>query len=772
MPWLSKQVWTKLARGDARQLSVFIAQCGLIGILAGLAAVAFDLLVDFVTENLIARVAHLHGAPDVPSWPEGTDWLILALPTLGGLVCGLILFRWAPETQGSGAGPVIHAYHHEGGRIRKRVPVVKAAASALVLGTGGSAGVEGPIGQISAGIGTMVANLLRLPPERRRVLMMAGFAAGIGAIFHAPMASAFFAAEVLYHQMDIEHDVLVPSIIASVVAHAVFGAVTGWGSPFEASNVTFNSGLELLPYTVLAILLAPLGALFVRAYGAVKEGLRESATIPHWLRPAIGGFGVGLVGLLVPQAMGTSQGVLQVALAGEVSIGVLLLVAGAKLVATALTVGSGQSGGLFAPTLVIGGTFGGAVGFAAAELFPALEVSPASFVVVGMAGFFAGVANAPLSTVIMVSELVGSYELVVPTLWVCTLAWLLSRRVVVFSEQVPTRFDAPSGLADMMGGVLERLTVRDAMRVNAPAPATVRPGTPLRELVEIFAHTNQSVFPILDEEQHLLGVVDGRQLRAAIGAPSIDALLIANDFQAPALYVHAGADLRHAIEVMTRSGFDELLVVAESDGNRLEGLLSRRQIVATYHHTMLHLQLGQADGSPVFFDGDAPCADDAEDLYATVRRGGVLHDVEGATPAAVFEDMLAKADLPPGADPAHILDLLLKREALSPTAVGGGVAIPHPHAHDLGAMIAPTIIIGLPRDPVPWDAPDGAPVHTVCILLSASGDAHLRLLGELVRALVDPGLHGLLHARAPGDDILARLHEMVFPDRRDDRTSP
>lgn len=737
--------------GGVRYLSRLLGIYGLLGLVAGAAALLFDGAIGAVSGLLVAPLAG--GDVLLGAWGDGARLLLLVAPAVGGLCAGLLCARYAPEALGPGIGQVIDAYLRRRGEMRRRVPPLKALASIITLGSGGSGGVEGPVGQICAGVGGWLARLFRLSPSEGRLMLMAGCAAGIGAVFQAPMAAAIFCAEVLYRQMDIEHEVLVPAIIASTVAHGAFGSVRGWAPLVALPPVDFAHGLQLAPYLVLALVVAVGATGFIRLYRWVRQRLGRSVRLPLWSRPAIGGLLVGVVGFVVPAALGSGYRIVEVAVSGEAGVGVLLGLAGAKMLTTALTAGSGGSGGLFAPSLVIGGALGGAVGLVAAEALPGLDITPAAFVVVGMAGFFAAVANAPLSTVIMVSELVGSYLLIVPALWVCTLAWLATRRESLFAEQVESRLDAPFRLSDMMGAVLHRLRVQDARPDPVDAVVTVPADLPLRGLVDRFAHSGQAVFPIVDRAGRLGGVVDGRQLRRTLSETGIDTVLLAQDFQSPALVVTPDDTLYTAIGRMTSSGYDDLVVVDAADPLRLVGLLSRRQVINAYHRRML-AQAATVDEIP------AIGADDI-DLGGALALGGIFTRVEGRTPDAVVADLIARAALPEACDRGELLALLRDREAVGSTGVGDGIALPHPHAQALPGLDLPRVVMGLLDAPVDWDAYDGKPVDTVCVLLCPSGDVHLRLLGQLARALQDPVLRSMLRERAEGRQIVERVRALA-----------
>ena len=741
-----------------RELWRLLALYALLGVLAGLGAAGFEWLVTTVTEVTLKRWLTVPqgrvGLWPLP-WLAHGGWAIAFLPMAGGLASGLVCTYLAPEAMGTGTDRVIAAYHRSGGQFRRRLAPVKALASTITLGTGGSAGVEGPVGLIAAGIGTILGRARGLSSQDRRTLMMAGFAAGIGAVFHAPMAAAVFSAEVLYRDMDIEHEVLVPAIIASTVSYGTFGVIHGWERLLVVPPVHFEIA-ELLPYSVLAIAVVAGGGLFLRILAFIKRRVGQWAAAPLWLRPAIGGGIVGLVGLVFPEALGSGYRIVQIALDGNVSLGLLAGLAVAKMVTSAATVKSGGSGGLFGPSIVIGGAIGGLVAGAVDRVAPELGVSAPAFVVVGMAGFFSAVINAPLSTVIMVSEIVGSYQLMVPALWVCTLAWLLGRGLQLYPEQVQSRLDAPFRLTEMMGAVLNRILVGDAMGPSRMPLHTVPPDLPMRDLMRHFAASTQSVFPILDDGR-LIGEVDGRLLRKVIADQGVDALLIANDFQVAAVTVGREDTLYGAISLMTETGFDELLVVED---DRLIGSIARREIVAAYHARVL---AGSSDSpSSGASEAVAAGAEGSKETPITeaMRLGGRFVRLKGHAPRDVIEELIKSAELPEECDRDELIRLLLAREELSGTALGHGVALPHPHADHIGIEGPPRILVGLTQTPIEWGAFDRVPVDVVLVLLVPSGSRHLGFLSGIARLLQDPALRGLLRNRAPRRRVLDRMREV------------
>ena len=382
---------------------------------------------------------------------------------MAGLLSGILVFTLAPEAEGHGTDSVIAAYHYHQGQIRPRVPLVKIIASALTLGTGGSGGREGPIAQIGAGFGSVLGNLLRLRPAERRVLMAAGMGAGIGAIFRAPLAGTIFAAEVLYRSPEFEPEVIIPTGIASVISYCNFGVYSGWEPLFKIPDLKFTNPWQLGPYSVLALFMAFLAMLYTRTFYGCKR-LFDRLSMPPHFRPAVGALLTGLVAICLyglatwfvpapakPGSGGGPQQVLAVMAFGYsaiqdalnqdtgVAASLLLMIALGKILTTGLTIGSGGSGGVFGPSMVIGGCGGGALGIMFHHFWPHLVLHPASFVIVGMAGFFAAAAKTPFSTLIIVSELTGGYTLLLPSLWVCTLSFILSDKQSIYESQVEGR---------------------------------------------------------------------------------------------------------------------------------------------------------------------------------------------------------------------------------------------------------------------------------------------------------------------------------------------
>lgn len=580
-----------LPASRAQHVGRLLALCAGLGVLVGAGAILFELAVELARFSMLDALAGyrpVESAGDIQTWGTTTTlfrpWILALLPMAGGLVGGLLLYWLAPEAEGHGTDAVIEAYHRRRGYIRARVPVVKAIASAITLGSGGSAGREGPVAQIGAGIASSMARLLKLSTRQRRVLMVAGMAAGIGCMFRAPLAGALFAAEVLYKEMDLEFEVIVPGAFASIAAYSVFTMAFEASPLFRTAGYVFDDPVELITYAVLAIIVAGGAKVYVSTFYGVHDRFSQLRMWPP-LKPALGGLGVGLFAFVLPEVLGTGYGIVQRTLDGHLPLLLLGAIVIGKIMTTSLTVGSGQSGGVFGPAIVIGAALGGLVGEVSNQFIGWHSPPVGAFVVVGMAGFFAGAANTPLSTIIMVSEMVGNYHLLVPTLWVSTISFVLVRRSTLYRSQVSRRSDSPVHRDEMLSDVLKTITVQEALEDPDHEPTkVVNLNTPLRKIIGLFDQSHHDVFPVTDDERHLIGVIKDFDLRHVLAAETINDALMARDLLKSAPSLTPNESLHSAMHKMVESNQDELVVVAEDDPDQILGTLSRRDLIAAYDH--------------------------------------------------------------------------------------------------------------------------------------------------------------------------------------------
>ncbi|MEJ2215464.1 MAG: chloride channel protein [Gemmatimonadota bacterium] len=370
-------------------------------------------------------------------------WLVPVATTLGGLISGLLVYSIAPEAEGHGTDTAVRAFHRSAGLIRARVTPLKMVASAITIGSGGSAGREGPTALFSAGVGSIYAGVLHRSEHERRTLVLVGMAAGLSAIFRSPIGTAIFAVEVLYGDMQFEADALIYTMLGSIVAYAVNGYFVGWQPLFHVpAGLQVPGVTEYAWYVVLGLSGGVVGALLPNAFYGIRDAFHKIPIPPH-VKPAIGGLGVGIIALVLPQVLGGGYGWIQKAINGQMTLALLGVLIFAKLIAFGLTVSSGGSGGVFAPSLFVGAMVGGFLGHV-------FHQPPAAFAVVGMAAVFGSAARIPVATLLMVTEMTGGYSLLAPAALAVTLAFLLQQRLTtrlkyrsLYEAQVPQPTDSP-----------------------------------------------------------------------------------------------------------------------------------------------------------------------------------------------------------------------------------------------------------------------------------------------------------------------------------------
>lgn len=431
--------WKFLTAGDGLS-----AQTGrdatlaiLTGLITGLVTAGFAWMINIST-SLIQHFLQTH-----------SPWIIL-LPPLGAVTGALLLKYLGHADKARGTDSAIYAYHHLGGHLTSTVIPVKSVASVLTVATGGSAGYEGPVTLLGAACGSTIARVLHLDTRTKRILMAAGLAAGIGALFRAPLAGAIFGAEIFYSSSDLEYEVVLPSFIASALAYTVFASFYGFAPIFTMPNYAFTHGIRLLPYLVLAVVVT-FGARFYISFFRGTETWFKRHTMPFWCKPLLGGLAVGSLGWFFPEVLGTGYDIIRRALvAGDVNLASsnisqlplhgFVLFFFLKAIATSFTVASGGSGGVFAPALVCGAALGAATGIFFQQILPtSLGVNPGAFALVGMAGFTAASIRIPLTSIVMVSEISGNHQLLLPTMWVCGIAFWLNNGWSLYRSQFHDR---------------------------------------------------------------------------------------------------------------------------------------------------------------------------------------------------------------------------------------------------------------------------------------------------------------------------------------------
>ncbi len=558
-----------------------------VGLVAGVGAIAFDQMLSLALDALHFLTGYVEPGRGAASTlareiTRKHSYWFLIIPALGGLASGILVYSLAPEAEGHGTDAMIEAFHQKGGHIRRRVPIVKIIASALTIGSGGSAGKEGPIAQIGSGFGAFLSSGLKLKPRDQRILVLAGAAGGIGAIFQAPLGAALFAPEVLYREEEFEYEGILPCIISSIIAHSVYSQVYGRKALFFPGKVEFMLTSELVPYALFGVLCALVGFLYVRVFYGLRDRFFIPLRINRMLKPAVGGLMLGVISFLSPAILDGGYGWIQMAMEGKIIWWVMLLLAFLKILATSCTISSGGSGGVFGPSVFIGAMLGGAFGFLGQKLAPGWVIHPNSFLLVGMGGFFAGVAKVPIASIIMACEMSSSYTLLVPLMLVSSISYLLLRKVSLYEKQLTSRLASPAHVTEFSRGLLERFYVYEAAKIRPVS--RIPEEMPFGEMVKIMVNSRDIYFPVVDRIGKMCGILSINDIREFMFEDSINHLIVARDVATLKVERVLWKDtLQQALDKMATLNVDELPVVREEDRDEIVTMITKRDIINYYH---------------------------------------------------------------------------------------------------------------------------------------------------------------------------------------------
>ncbi|WP_461831406.1 chloride channel protein [Aquifex sp.] len=551
----------------------------LIGVFSGISAILFvealELLTKIFLETLVgyyqplpAGEGHRENFTLHPLHP----YLLPFTVALGGLISGLLAYFLAPESAGVGTDAAIRAYHH-GERLSLKSSTVKLITSAVTIGTGGTSGREGPIALIGAGIGSSIAEWFKLKESERREALAIGLGAGIAAIFKAPLAGAIISAEVFFKK-DFYIETMIPSFIASVVSYSIFGSVYGFQPIFSAEIPPFREvGLSgLLAYAILGLVCALFARLYVNTFFLISDTFKK-LPVPEYIKPAVGGFIAGIIGMFIPMAIGNGYGWLQLILDGKLN-DYLFTLAGAfgVMLGVSFTIGSGGSGGVFGPSVMIGGLLGASYSlFVKKELGISLHVP--SFTIVGMVALFAAAAKAPLSTLILIAEMTGGYDLLVPAMIAVFIAYFLSGERSIFPSQVNTRLDSPAHQEEFGIYILERLCVRDYM---TPNPLTIHPMATLQEAQKVLSENLIGGLPVVSGKK-LVGIITKSDV-AKIPPEERNTVRVYDVMSRNVITVKESDKLSEVSRIMLTKGIGRLPVVKDLSSREVVGIITRADI--------------------------------------------------------------------------------------------------------------------------------------------------------------------------------------------------
>ena len=561
----------------------------LVGGITGLVAVAFTYGLAYAEAFFLKYLGGVNlSHPDNEFVIKGVEsfsnnpYLIIIIPAIGGLLSGLLIHYFSPGFDGAGTDSVIKNFHQKEGRMPPSTPFVKFLTTIFTLGSGGSAGKEGPMALIGSGFGSIVSRVFKLGARARRTLLLAGTAGGLGAIFKAPLGGAMTAIEIIYKE-DFETDSLVPCILSSATGYIVYCTFFGFDRLFNISPVFFQHHTELLFYILLGIVCVFMGKQYINLFYFLKNKVFDRLPIHAIVKPAIGGLLVGVIGFYYPDVIGSTFGFLQDILAGRLSgsskelFQLFLIIALLKMLSSSLTLASNGSGGFFAPSLVIGALLGGCVGTLANMLFPQYFHSYISYVIVGMSAFFAGVASAPIATLIMVCELTGGYNLLPPLLIVSMIAIIFSDKSI-FSNQIKNKFSSPAHIWDMNVDLLKQISVED-IKDSLTTTESIQAGvitddTSFEKMKELSLDIKSHDFIVKNEEYEYLGTASLSRVDSTFNLG-----LLAYDFLEEKRTVSLRDDLSVAVENMLYDNVDKIAVLED---RKIIGCLEYKTVMKLY----------------------------------------------------------------------------------------------------------------------------------------------------------------------------------------------
>lgn len=545
-----------------------------VGILTGYGAVGFRWLIANFT-----GFWDYSGIPFIQKiFPYMGDFAFVPVPVVGFLLVALITWK-VSEVRGEGIPEVMESVALKGGRIRGRVLLAKPLACAITIGFGGSVGREGPIVQIGSTIGSLVSTVLRMSTERRKWLVACGAGAGIAATFNAPIAGVIFAMEVILHGSSLRS---FASVVLATVSGSIIGRMYFGNTPaFEVPQYAYTSHVEIIFYLLMGVVAAYIGVSFTKIKSMLEESLKKIAQ-NIFARAAIGGLILGIIGTLYPEIRGVGYEGISSALNSNMVWTIMLALMIAKLLATSLTIASGGSGGIFAPCLFIGSMMGGVCGHIFNAILPEHVSGPQPYALVGMAAVYAAAARAPFSSIIILFELTGNYEIILPLMASVVIATVIANHISpdsIYTEKLKRR-----GVRLQWGAnadILESIKIKDVMVMDVD---TVRENTSKKELENLFNTTHHNGFPVLDKSDRLVGIVTHNDFYAASRLP--DYAPVDRFCTHTLLMAHPDDNLSKAIKMLRVRDVGRLLVVDEDDESILIGIITRSDILTAYERAL------------------------------------------------------------------------------------------------------------------------------------------------------------------------------------------
>jgi CIC family chloride channel protein len=574
--YLSGKTVALVERAKMTEYTFMIVIALIIGVLAGFGAILIRTMIMEISSFSFPGTADL-----LTNITENPWFRKLTVPALGGLIVGPLIYFFAREAKGHGVPEVMQAIIARGGVIRPRVAVVKAIASAVTIGTGGSVGREGPIVQIGSSIGSAVGQFFRVSSQRLKTFVGCGAAAGIAAAFNAPVAGALFSVEIILQDFAFAHfsPIVVSSVMATVVSHAFEGDFAA----FQVPAYKLTSPYELIFYFVLAALSALVGHIFIRVLYYSEDFFDERFRFPEYLKPVIGGFIIGAGALFFPEIMGVGYESINSALHGNTIWYMALLLLFIKVLATSITLGSGGSGGIFAPSLFLGAMTGVFFGGIVHSYFPEISSDPGAYALVAMGGLISATTYAPITAIVMVFELTNDYQIILPLMITCIMSTIISlklSRESIYTKKLVNRNILVKDGTD--SNVMKGIMVKD---VYTDKVDTIDDHMKFDEVINHVVASHERYFPVANRRGTISGIISINDIKEHLyDREMLQHVLIAEDISNKFFEtVTPGDNCQDALDIMSRHDLDGLPVVKSAKSKKLIGMVWRKDIVDEYN---------------------------------------------------------------------------------------------------------------------------------------------------------------------------------------------
>ncbi len=614
----------------------------LIGFMGGLASVAFKAMILFFQNQFWRASDYISSATSQP-W-----YLTLLIPALGGLIFSPIIYYGAREAKGHGVPEIMESLIFRGGQIRNRVVAIKALASSICIGSGGSVGREGPIVQISSSLASSVGKLFRIRERGMRTLVAAGAAAGIGGTFNAPIAGALFAVEVLLGEFGIFS--FSPIIIASVISTLTSRMITGDFSAFTVPKYTLISVWEIGPYILLGIVSGLVAILFIKTLYFFEDAFDKTPIHPL-IKPILGGLLIGAIGLALPQVFGVGYDSIDACLQNRLGLWLALLLIFMKILSTSLTLGSGGSGGIFAPSLFLGAMTGNFLGSIFHNLFPNSISSPGAFSLVGMGAVVAAGTHAPITAIIILFELTNDYKIILPLMLSSIIASLMT--IGLHRESIYTMKLKRRGIFFKEGrevNILRSLPVKDFISQDYHVFLnTEHAGNIIDQAISGKHHS----FQVIDSDNNYIGCLSLNQLKTSVRQKEIiDSLIIAQDLATSGIQLDIEDNLEQAMEIFGREDVAEIAVLK---GKKFIGVVKRKDAIEAYNHEITKREAASGLVQKLKFTH----------MTKTVDIGKGYRIMEIDAPSSFWEKSLKGLNL----RALHKIDVLLIKRKIPPQTI-------------------------------------------------------------------------------------------------------